>query len=796
MVNSGLPSRILSHLQSKGYRPERPQKLADALRLQGEGEYPSFRQALKELMREGRAVLGAGGTVMLPTQQVSRDIILGTYRHNRRGFGFVVPTDPQSHEDLFIPEGENGGALTGDAVRAKITSRGQRDGKTMYTGRVTDIVQRSKAKFVGALVKQGTRWVVMPDGNTFTNPIIIPDAGSKHVKAGTKVVVELTTYPEGMTLAQGVITEVLGQEGEKDVDLRGIIAQFGFPEEFPEETLAQARIAVDTCDMERERSVREDLSGQTILTIDPDDSKDFDDAISLRRMEDNTWELGVHIADVAHFIPAGSALDVEAHERGNSVYFPGYVIPMLPEILSNGICSLQEGVPRLCKSAFIILDDHGRPVRMRFANTIIQSALRMRYKEAQAIIDKAAKIPHPDGPRKLSYYPREVVDLLQDMNHVSRLIQKRRLAAGQLVLNLPTIDLVLDDGGRVVDAVPEDQSFTHTLIEMFMVEANEALARLLEKLDVPFLRRIHPDPEDTDSLKLREFIMFAGYKLPKTLDRKALQGLLAAVKGKPCELSINLAVLKSLTRAEYSPQAVGHYALASEQYCHFTSPIRRYADLTVHRLLDEYLRQGAQSRRSKVKFEGTPTEADLIELGKHLSVTERRAEGAERELRQIKVLTLLQGHVGEVFDGVVSGIANFGLFIQLRTWLIDGLIRYEHLLDDWWDVNEKAGYVQAQRSGVRIGIGEVVKVVIVNVDLPRRELNLAVVELPGGKQLPAKGQTDKGRPQGGRPQKAQTDTRKNLRPPMPPHGRPQRQAAGQPPRGGGRSHHKGKGKRP
>ena len=343
--------------------------------------------------------------------------------------------------------------------------------------------------------------------------------------------------------------------------------------------------------------------------------------------------------------------------------------------------------------------------------------------------------------------------------------------------------------------MPEDQSFTHTLIEMFMVEANEALARLLGQLDVPFLRRTHPDPEDNDSAKLREFISFAGYKLPKTLDRKALQGLLAAVKGKPAELSINLAVLKSLTRAEYSPKAIGHYALASEQYSHFTSPIRRYADLTVHRLLDVYLKQAAQSRRGKVDFGDAPTESDLIELGKHLSFTERRAEGAERELRQIKVLTLLQNHVGEVFDGVVSGIANFGLFIQLRTWLIDGLIRYEHLMDDWWDVNEKAGYVQAQRSGARIGIGDVVKVVIVNVDLPRRELNLAVVELPGGTRAPAKSPGDKGRPQGGQPQGGRPQ-RPQARPPMhAQHGRPQRQPAGHPPRGGGKGPHKGKGKR-
>lgn len=793
MADSQLPSLILTHLKSRDYRPQPPRRLARELSVHGDQQYPSFREALKELMRQGRAVFGAGGTIMVPTQQVSRDTILGTYRHNKRGFGFVVPTDPQSHEDLFIPEGENGGAITGDTVRAMITSRGQRDGKTLYTGRVMDIVERTKARFVGTLTRQGSQWLVLPDGNTLTDAIIIPDAASKHARPGVKVVVELTVYPESMKLAQGVITEILGREGEKDVDLRGIIAQYNIQEEFPDEALDQARHAVDSCDMEYERSVREDLSSQTIVTIDPDDSKDYDDAISLRPADGGCWELGVHIADVAHFIPPGSPLDLEAHDRGNSVYFPGYVIPMLPEILSNGICSLQEGVPRLCKSAFIVIDSAGRPVRMRFANTIINSAKRLRYKEAQAIIDQARRIPHPDGPRSVSDYPKAVVRLLADMNHVARLIQKRRLAAGQLVLNLPVVDLVLDDDGRVVDAVPEDQSYTHTLIEMFMVEANEALARLLDQLKVPFLRRTHPDPDDADSLRLREFIQFSGHKLPKTLDHKALQSLLAAVKGKPEEFAINLAVLKSLTRAEYSPKNIGHYALASEQYAHFTSPIRRYADLTIHRLLGTYLAQnGQQARHKKPQFIDIPTVDDLVQLGKHLSFTERRAEGAERELRQIKVLTLLQNHIGEVFTGVVTGITNFGVFIQLQTWLVDGLIRYERLLDDWWDVNEKAGYVRGQRSGIRIAIGDVAKVVIVKVDLPRRELDLSVVELPGkritaAKGAPAAARQQKAVPQrGGQPRGRQKAGAPNARPGRAGAGRPPMRSSGRKAGGKGR----------
>ncbi len=305
-------------------------------------------------------------------------------------------------------------------------------------------------------------------------------------------------------------------------------------------------------------------------------------------MEGGYWELGVHIADVSHFVKEGTPLDEEAQKRGNSTYFPGFVIPMLPEILSNGVCSLQEGVPRLCKSAFITLDADARPVRTRFANTIIKSSRRLRYTEAQAIIDRSKSIPHPEGARELSDYPQEVITLLDQMNALARRIQKRRRADGQLVLDLPQVELVLDEDGRVVDAVPEDQSFTHTLIEMFMVEANEAVARLLDSLNVPFLRRVHPEPEVQDADRLRQFIQVSGHRLPKDMNRKALQHILESVRGRPEAFAINLAILKSLSRAEYSPQAVGHYALASENYCHFTSPIRRYADLTIHRLLDAY----------------------------------------------------------------------------------------------------------------------------------------------------------------------------------------------------------------
>jgi ribonuclease R len=746
-----IQNKILSHLQSEEYRPQRPRVLAKELDLAGEEHYPTFRDALKTLMHEGRVMLGAAGTVMLPGAG-ARDEFVGTYRHNKRGFGFVVPNDPGSHEDLFVPEGQNGGAITGDVVRAKIVNRSQKDGKTLYNGRIVDILQRTQKRFCGSLIKKGVEWMVLPDGNTFTEPIMTPDAAARHIKPGTKVVVELTTFPADFERAVGVITEVLGGAGEKDVDLKAVIVQHNLPDKFPEEVLAQARQSIDNFNPEQERTRRVDLTEEVICTIDPDDAKDYDDAISLRQLPSGLWELGVHIADVSYFVPAGTELDEEAYERANSCYFPGFVIPMLPEILSNGVCSLQEGVPRLCKSAFITYDDNAMPVSSRFENTIIKSRRRLRYKEAQAILDNQTTIPHPDGPKNVSEYPPEVVEHLHQMDALAKRLQKRRHHQGQIVLGLPEVDLVLDENGKVIDAVKEDESFTHTLIEMFMVEANEAVARLLDSQDVPFIRRTHPEPEMLDSEKLRAFVHVSGFKLPKQLDRKAIQTLLAAVKGKPESFAINLAVLKSLTRAEYSPQPLGHYALASEHYCHFTSPIRRYADLTVHRLLDAYFaaRDGGANRggrkKPKIDPESVPSFDKLVEIGRHLSFNERRADDAERELRQVKLLELLKDQIGEEFTGVITSIANFGIFVQIEKYLVDGLIRYENLMDDWWDVDVKTGVVRGQRTGTKIGIGDQVKVYIVRVDVARRELDLAISKVLGRARKGATGELTEATP--------------------------------------------------
>ena len=749
-MSDAVSKQILDHLATEGYTPTRPRQLAKQLDLDGP-HYGTFRDALRDLMDEGRIVLGSMGNVVLPAGLQAGGEMIGSYRHNAKGFGFVIPSDPTAKEDLFIPPGHQNTALTGDLVRAKVKYDGKRRGEDSFSGTILEVVERKHSRFAGTLSKVNDNWVVYPDGSAMTDPILTPDAAGKYIKPGTKVVVEITQYPDDTgRFMRGVITEVLGQPGEKDVDLKGIVIQHGLPGDFPDAVKDAASEALRNLADPKFRENRLDLTNEVVLTIDPPDAKDYDDAISMRKTDDGLLELGVHIADVSTFVTPGSPLDEEAHQRGNSTYFPGHVIPMLPEVLSNGVCSLQEGVPRFAKSCFIAYDRFGKPVRTAFSNSVISSAARLRYIEAQAILDGKDVIPHPDGDRKISDYDPKVVKLLKELDTLAKTIQKRRKEQGQLVLDLPQIDLVLDDEGKVVGTKEEDQSFTHTLIEMFMVEANEASARLYDKIGVPYLRRIHPGPDPEGEERLQHFVLVAGHKLPKDMDRHALQALLAKVRGTPEQFAINLAILRSISRAEYSPKAQGHYALASDNYCHFTSPIRRYADLTVHRLLDDYFKEIKADFRDgpvsppptdhKIKLRGAPTFDELVEIGRHISFTERRSEAAERELRQVKVLELLQDEVGNEYDGVVTGITNFGVFIQVTAYLTDGLCRYEDLLDDWWDVDAKSGRITGQRTNRKIQIGDVVVAKIVNVDVPNRELSLSIIDVKtrGTKPMPQK----------------------------------------------------------
>ncbi len=510
-----------------------------------------------------------------------------------------------------------------------------------------------------------------------------------------------------------MIVEVLGKAGLYDSEIKSIIHQYSLPGEFKSDCLEQARKSAKIFDPNSENN-RDDISDQIVITIDPPDAKDFDDAITLRKNADGNWILGVHIADVSSFIPMESPLDTEAYQRGNSVYLPGKVIPMLPEILSNGICSLQPGQKRFAKSAYITYDLKGNVLSREFANSIICSTARLTYKQADDILHG-----------KAADFPGQVVALVKDTEILARAIEKRRFKNGMLHLDLPETELVLDGTGQVIDAEPADDCYPHTMIEMFRVEANEAVAALLDRFAVPFMRRIHPEPEPVGMKSLGKFVKLSGLKIPRSLDRAAIQDLLAAVKGTGKSYAVNTYILRSLQRAEYAPLHIGHFALASTHYCHFTSPIRRYADLLVHRLLQCYI----EERLNQIGLEEALPEGRLSEIGEHITFTEQKAANAERELKTVLILQMLSSRIGSEMNCVVSGLTNFGVFVQCTKFGIEGLIEFGDLGFDEWRYNERQPAVVGLHSGKSIHLGQEMHVKIVDVNVPARRLTLAPVKM-------------------------------------------------------------------
>ncbi len=698
--------RIVRLLQHSDYKPAKASQLAKALGVRSE-DYPEFARALDELRRAGHVVIGGKNLVALPGLS---SLIVGTFRASSRGFGFVTPLEPTSHGDLFVPAGATGGAMTGDVVAAKVLRKGQRAGQMRCAGQVTEVLERAQNRFVGTLLKEPQGWIVQPDGTAFFEPISVDDVTAKGARQKDKVVVEILAYPTEKYLARGVIVEVLGRAGQYESETQSIIRQYHLPGEFHADCLNQARQAATEFDPEQPDG-REDITDKVVITIDPPDAKDFDDAIGLETDAHGNWVLGVHIADVSHFVPANSALDSEAKTRGNSAYLPGRTLPMLPELLSNGICSLQPGQKRFVKSVYITYNRQGNAISRRFANSVIRSTQRLTYQQADRILKGHTKDTRP-----------EVISLLKDMESLSRAIEARRTKNGMLHLDLPETELVMDKSGRVVDAHPADDSYPHTIIEMFMVEANEAVASVLDRLNVSFMRRIHPEPDVLSMKNLSQLVKALGFSMPRNPDRYAIQELLAAVKGNDCAFAINLVVLRSLEKAQYAPLHIGHYALASTHYCHFTSPIRRYADLLVHRVLQCYL----QNRVNRAKQ--IAAGQDLVETGKHLTFTEQRAEDAEKELRTVLVLQMLSKRIGDELDCVVTGLTNFGVFVQSRKFGIEGLIRIADLGPDTWKYNAKTQCIIGQSSGRTVHLGQPLKVRIDSVNVPARQLNVFPVE--------------------------------------------------------------------
>ena len=718
--------KILAHIRESGNRPQKTRSLARFFDIKEE-DYEQFRSLIKEMLSEGELV-EARGKLIVPAVEAKGKAPEGTmdgiFRLSPRGFGFIEPSDPLMTDDVFVPPGDGLDAITGDTVRARLIKRHgpRRPGQLPYTARVIEILNRGQARFVGTYRVRQDIHTIKPDGGLLLiEEIAVRDAASSGAQPNDKVVFELLKYPAMNRQAEAVIIEVLGPRGAPGVDTLSVIRQFDIPDEFPAQVLDAARQAMDRF-TEEEISRRTDLRQQLIITIDPEGSRDYDDAISIENTEGGAVRLGVHIADVSFFVRPSEPLDTEAYKRGTSTYFPTMVIPMLPEVLSNGICSLQEGQDRLAKTVFIDLDRDARVLKTSFANSVIRNQKRLTYQQVTQILE--------EGQTDLA--PAAVVQLLNEMNALARRILQRRRRAGYLELDLPEVELIFDENNQVVDARPEDTSFSHKIIEMFMVEANEAVARYLSKKRRPFIRREHEAPSEDKLTQLGLFLRSSGFMKDGQHDRHRLQDLLKETKNSPAAYPVHVAVLRSMMQAKYAVSDVGHWALASDCYCHFTSPIRRYPDLSVHRTLAEVegwggpeAKGGKRGGRHKESTDAhAGTEGVLRETAGNCNRTERRSEAAERELTKIKVLTLLEKHVGEEFMGVVAGVQNFGIFVEISKYAIEGLVHVEDLRDDTYEFHEASYSLVGRKDGRRVRIGDTVHVVIESVDIPRRELKL------------------------------------------------------------------------
>jgi ribonuclease R len=733
-----LRDRILQLLRAPNYRPLDQIEMSKALRWPGEKRV-EFRGVLDALERDGEIARIRKDRYILPE---TADLITGTLQVHLNGNAHLI-NEKKGQPDLFIGEPNMGTAMNGDKVVARLMHEGreQRRASDKLEGRVIRILERVNDTVVGTLQRsKQSFFYVIPDDPRLQHDVYV-QAGAAHI--GDKVVVKLEAWESRHVNPEGRIVEVLGPAHAPGIDMLSIIRKYQLAETFPDEVLREAERISETVPPE-EIARREDIRHMPVVTIDPDDAKDFDDAIHVERTAGG-WRLGVHIADVSHYVQPGTALDTEARKRGNSTYLADRVVPMLPERLSNGICSLKGGVDRLTFSAFIDFDAQGKICSARFARTVIRSAARMTYRQAFAILKDEPVPPTPNHERGGKVHlaaapvPLNVTPKLRERVHVAwelaSLLRKNRFAAGSLDLDFPEVKVWLDDEGRADRLERVENDISHQLIEECMLAANEVVARELKNRNVPVVYRVHEDPDPTRLADFREFAASYGFKAGDLTQRREVQKLLASTKGKPEEYAIRIQLLKSLKRAVYGTTPLGHYGLAKVNYTHFTSPIRRYADLAVHRSLATL--QGAGAPSPRVEKHGAGAPQLLGELAEHISKTERTSADAERDSTTLKKMEFFQRQLDarrpDEFRAIVVDVRSYGLLIELPDVLLTGMIHVSALPGDFFQFDSARLSFVGRKTRQVYKTGDVLQVIVCRVDAYKRQVDF----VPVGDSAPA-----------------------------------------------------------
>lgn len=639
-------------------------------------------------------------------------MVTGKVQSTLKGFAFLIPDD-RNTKDVFIPASELEGAMNDDRVMVKLTVKAE--GSKRPEGTVIKILERANAEVVGTFEQSKDFGFVLPDHKKINMDIYVPGALSSGAQTGDKVVVKITKWPKGRRNPEGKIIEVLGHKGDPGTDILSVIRKYQLPEDFPRKVLAEADNVPQEVE-EEEIKRRRDLRDLTIVTIDGADAKDLDDAISIERMENGNFKLGVHIADVTHYVKEGSALDKEALKRATSVYLVDRVIPMLPRRLSNGICSLNPRVNRLTMTCMMEIDMNGSVVDHEIFESVIKTNERMIYTDVSDILDGV------DRPELQKY--EYLFEFFKHMEELAKILRKRRERRGAIDFNFPEAKIKVDENGKPIDIVKAERRIANRIIEEFMLAANETVAEHMHWMELPFVYRIHEMPDEEKIIAFNKFIHNFGFFVKGAqgeIHPKAVQNLLEKVEGKPEEHIISKMMLRSLKQAKYSPANEGHFGLAADYYCHFTSPIRRYPDLQIHRIIREMTQNKLHPKRVD------QLEQIVLYASEQSSEQERIAEKAERETDDIKMCEYMLDYVGEEFEGMVSSVTSFGVFIELEN-TIEGLTRMNLLDDDYYYYDEENLQLVGERSGntYRIGDKVLVRVERVNVDL--REIDFYIVE--------------------------------------------------------------------
>jgi ribonuclease R len=699
----GMRDQVVGLLHAER-KPVSVRELVKRLRLEGD-QRKELKSVLRKLIGDGEVVNVRGARVGLPDRM---NLVVGRLSCSPSGYGFVA-SEGRGQKDVYVSAVNMKEALQGDRVVVRVervTPKGPE-------GRIIRVLERSLTRMVGRYEEDGQfGGHVVPFDKRVLHQLFIPPGQDGGATSGQMVSAEITRPPTATRNPTGRVLEVLGRLEDKGVDLKVVMAKHALPDSFPPDVEEEA-VRVPQSVRDQDRVGRTDFRPWPTITVDPETARDHDDAISLDRLPNGHWLLGVHIADVAHYVPEGSRLDQEAYLRGTSVYFPDRVVPMLPHALSSSICSLVEHQDRLTQSVVMEVDGKGRVVRSEFHDGVIRSAARLSYQQAQAIVDGDAGVRRTHAP---------LVGLVQLMDELAKLMRKQRYARGALDFDQPEPRLILDESGEVAGIVAHERLDSMRVIEEFMLAANEAVAEKLSSAGMGALFRIHEQPDPGKVEEFCDLVASLGYRVPSHLGeirQEDFQRILRQIEGKPEERLVSYLLLRTMKLARYHEENLGHFGLATEMYAHFTSPIRRYPDLVVHRAL-RALRQGRPS--------GEPQDR-LAEMGRHLSERERIASDAERELTEWKKVRYMADKLGEIYTGYVTGVQSFGLFVELDGVYVQGLVHVSSLSDDYYAFDERAHTLKGANAGRTYRLGDTVRVQVAKVDLEQRKVDFALADV-------------------------------------------------------------------